>query len=58
MISSSRSPQSYELWHALKTLGVPTELVVYAGEGHAFRDTAHKRDVLERAAAWFDRYLR
>jgi dipeptidyl aminopeptidase/acylaminoacyl peptidase len=51
-------PQSYELWHALKTLGVPTELVVYAGEGHAFRDTAHKRDVLERAAAWFDRYLR
>jgi dipeptidyl aminopeptidase/acylaminoacyl peptidase len=51
-------PQSYELWHALRTLGVPTELVVYAGEGHMFRDTAHKRDVLERAAAWFDKHLR
>jgi dipeptidyl aminopeptidase/acylaminoacyl peptidase len=51
-------PQSYELWHALRTLGVPTELVVYAGEGHMFRDTAHKRDVLERAAAWFDSHLR
>jgi dipeptidyl aminopeptidase/acylaminoacyl peptidase len=51
-------PQSYELWHALRTLGVPTELVVYAGEGHMFRDTAHRRDVLERAAAWFDKHLR
>jgi len=52
------APQSYELWHALKTLGVPTELVIYAGEGHMFRDSAHKRDVIERAAAWFDKYLR
>jgi len=51
-------PQSYELWHALKTLGVPTELVIYPGEGHLFRDAAHKRDVIERAAAWFDKYLR
>ncbi|HMG52077.1 MAG TPA: S9 family peptidase [Kofleriaceae bacterium] len=51
-------PQSYELWHALRTLGVPTELVVYPGEGHRLRDTAHQRDVLERAAAWFDKYLR
>jgi dipeptidyl aminopeptidase/acylaminoacyl peptidase len=51
-------PQSYELWHALKTLGVPTDLVVYAGEGHLFRDSAHKRDVIERAVAWFEKYLR
>jgi dipeptidyl aminopeptidase/acylaminoacyl peptidase len=51
-------PQSYELWHALRTLGVPTELVVYAGEGHLFRDATHKRDSLERAAAWFEKYLR
>jgi dipeptidyl aminopeptidase/acylaminoacyl peptidase len=51
-------PQSYELWHALKTLGVPTDLVIYPGEGHVFRNSAHKRDVLERAAAWFEKYLR
>jgi dipeptidyl aminopeptidase/acylaminoacyl peptidase len=51
-------PQSYELWHALRTLGVPTELVVYPGEGHRFRDTAHRRDLIERAAAWFEKYLR
>jgi dipeptidyl aminopeptidase/acylaminoacyl peptidase len=51
-------PQSYELWHALKDLGVPTGLVVYPGEGHRFRDSAHNRDLVERAAAWFDKYLR
>jgi dipeptidyl aminopeptidase/acylaminoacyl peptidase len=51
-------PQSYELWHALKTLGVPTELVVYAGEGHLLRDSRNRRDVVERSAAWFEKYLR
>lgn len=52
------APQSYEFWHALKTLSVPTELVVYAGEGHMFRKPEHERDVIRRAAAWFDRYLK
>jgi dipeptidyl aminopeptidase/acylaminoacyl peptidase len=50
--------QSYEWWHALKTVGVPTQLVIYPGEGHRFRDAAHKRDLIERAVAWFDKYLR
>src|SRR5271168_2017151 len=30
------TPQSYEFWHALKTLGVETTLVVYEHEGHHF----------------------
>jgi dipeptidyl aminopeptidase/acylaminoacyl peptidase len=50
-------PQSYEFWHALKTLGVPTEFVIYPKEGHLFADPTHSRDVIERAAAWFDKYL-
>ena len=32
------SPQSYEFWHALKTLGVPTQFVIYPNEGHLFAD--------------------
>ncbi len=52
------APQSYELWHALRTLGVATELVVYPGEGHQFFDPKNKRDLIERAAAWFEKYLR
>jgi dipeptidyl aminopeptidase/acylaminoacyl peptidase len=51
------APQSYEFWHALKTLGVPTQLVVYPGEGHAFRTVEHRKDVLRRTLEWFDRYL-
>jgi dipeptidyl aminopeptidase/acylaminoacyl peptidase len=52
------APQSYEFWHALKGLGVPTELVVYEGEGHMFRKPDHKRDVIERTLKWFEQYLR
>jgi dipeptidyl aminopeptidase/acylaminoacyl peptidase len=52
------TPQSYEFWHALKTLGVETELVVYEHEGHAFADPAHQRDVIERVAAWFNQHLK
>ena len=52
------SPQSYEFWHALKTLGVETQLVVYAGEGHDFRKPENRRDAVRRAAAWFDRWLK
>jgi dipeptidyl aminopeptidase/acylaminoacyl peptidase len=52
------APQSYEFWHALKTLGVETEFVVYEHEGHMFASMEHQRDVIERAAAWFDGHLK
>jgi dipeptidyl aminopeptidase/acylaminoacyl peptidase len=52
------TPQSYEFWHALKTLGVETELVVYEHEGHIFVKPEHERDVIDRAAAWFDKHLK
>jgi dipeptidyl aminopeptidase/acylaminoacyl peptidase len=52
------APQSYEFWHALKTLGVKTQLVVYPGEGHGFRDPKHREDVLKRTVAWFNEYLK
>jgi len=52
------APQSFEFWHALKTLGVETGLVVYPNEGHAISELEHKRDILRRAVAWFDGHLR
>jgi dipeptidyl aminopeptidase/acylaminoacyl peptidase len=51
-------PQSREFWHALKTLGVSTELVIYANEGHYVGQTEHQRDIVHRTVAWFDRYLK
>lgn len=50
-------PQSYEFWHALKTMGVATQFVIYPHEGHEFGDPAHSRDVIERAVNWFNYYL-
>jgi dipeptidyl aminopeptidase/acylaminoacyl peptidase len=49
--------QSYEFWHALKTLGVPTKLIVYSGEGHMFIEPKHQVDRLDQTVAWFDKYL-
>ncbi|MDO1529451.1 S9 family peptidase [Fulvimonas sp. R45] len=51
------APQSFEYWHALHTLGVPTQLVVYQNEGHHFADPKHARDVLQRSLDWFAKYL-
>jgi len=47
------APQSYEFWHALRTLGVPTELVVYAGEGHMFVNPKNRVDAQDRTLGWF-----
>jgi dipeptidyl aminopeptidase/acylaminoacyl peptidase len=50
--------QSYEFWHALKTLGVPTQLIVYPGEGHLFLEPKHQADRMDQTVAWFDKYLK
>ncbi|PYL01639.1 MAG: S9 family peptidase [Verrucomicrobia bacterium] len=51
-------PQSYEFWHALKTLGVPTQLVVHPGEGHMYLKPENQIDRMDRTVAWFDKYLK
>ena len=52
------APQTQEFWHALKTLGVPTGIMIYPGEGHGLRDPKNVQDALERTLAWFDKYLK
>jgi len=52
------APQSFEFWHALETFGVETQLVVYAGEGHAIRKPKNRRDVARRIVDWFETHLR
>lgn len=49
--------QAYEMYSALRHMGVPTELVVYPREGHAFVERHHQRDLQERIRAWFEHYL-
>jgi dipeptidyl aminopeptidase/acylaminoacyl peptidase len=51
-------PQSYEFWHALQTLGVENQFVVYANEGHRISRPENRRDIARRALAWFDAHLK
>jgi dipeptidyl aminopeptidase/acylaminoacyl peptidase len=50
-------PQSYEFWHALKTLGVKTQFVIYPGEGHIIAQPEHRRDLIKRMVGWFNEHL-
>jgi len=50
-------PQSYEFWHALKTVGVKTEFVLYPGEGHGFHDPKNIRDRFQRILEWFNQNM-
>ena len=49
--------QSVEWWHALTTLNVPTQLVVYPHEGHVFFKPADARDYAVRSLEWFDEWF-
>jgi dipeptidyl aminopeptidase/acylaminoacyl peptidase len=52
------APQSLEYWHALKTIGTPTQLFIYAGEGHHFRKLTDLEDLRARIVGWYEKHLR
>jgi dipeptidyl aminopeptidase/acylaminoacyl peptidase len=47
-----------QMYEALKSLGIPTELVVYPGQFHGFTRPSFIRDRYERWLAWWDKYLK
>lgn len=51
------APQSFEWWHALKTLQVPVQFVVYQNEGHAIAQPDNRRDYQIRSMEWFDKWF-
>ncbi len=46
-----------QMYEALKSLGVPTELIVYPGQFHGFTRPSFIRDRYERWLAWWDKYV-
>ena len=48
---------SEQMYQALKSLGVPTQLVVYPGQFHGISRPSFMRDQYERYLAWYGRYL-
>jgi dipeptidyl aminopeptidase/acylaminoacyl peptidase len=46
-----------QMYAALRTLGVPTQLVVYPGQFHLLTRPSFIKDCVQRYLEWFDRYL-
>ncbi|MGH9644741.1 MAG: prolyl oligopeptidase family serine peptidase [Terriglobales bacterium] len=49
--------QSLEWYHALETLKVPVQMVVYPNEGHVFYKPADARDYSLRMLRWFEEWF-
>jgi len=47
-----------QMYQALRSLNVPTQLVIYPGEHHSFVRPSFQKDVLERYLAWYGKYLK
>jgi dipeptidyl aminopeptidase/acylaminoacyl peptidase len=49
---------SEQMYQALRTLNVPTQLVIYPGQNHGLTKVLYLRDRLERYLAWYGKYLK
>ena len=49
--------QSVEMYIALRTLGVATQLVTYPREGHYIEEREHQLDLIRRVIGWFEKHL-
>jgi dipeptidyl aminopeptidase/acylaminoacyl peptidase len=50
--------QGYELYNALKRLGVPTEMVTYPRQPHGIREPRLILDLANRNLAWMEKYVK
>jgi dipeptidyl aminopeptidase/acylaminoacyl peptidase len=48
---------SEQMYQALRTLGIPTELVIYPEQFHLFTRPSYIHDRMQRYLGWFDAYL-
>lgn len=47
-----------QMYQALRSLGVPTQLIIYPGEFHGFTRPSFIQDRYQRYLAWYDKYLK
>lgn len=52
------SPGSEQMYQALRSLGTPTELIIYPGQFHGITNPSFQKDRFERYIAWFNKYLK
>src|SRR5579885_859533 len=49
---------SQQMYQALRSLGIDTQLVIYPNEFHGIQRPSYIRDRYERYVAWYDKYLK
>jgi dipeptidyl aminopeptidase/acylaminoacyl peptidase len=47
-----------QMYQALRSLGIDTQLVIYPGQFHGLAIPSYQRDRFERYLGWFDKYLK
>ncbi|HEV2299576.1 MAG TPA: S9 family peptidase [Candidatus Acidoferrales bacterium] len=47
-----------QMYQALKSLGIPTEMIIYPNEFHGIQRPSYQRDRYERYLAWYAKYLK
>jgi dipeptidyl aminopeptidase/acylaminoacyl peptidase len=47
-----------QMYQALRSLGVPTQLIVYPGQNHGISRPSYQKDRMERYLAWYAKYLK
>ena len=52
------SSGSEQMFQALRSLGVPTQLVIYPGQYHGITTPSYQKDRIDRYLQWFDKYLK
>lgn len=49
---------SQQMYQALRTLGIDTQMVIYPNENHGIQRPSYQRDRYERYLAWYNKYLK
>lgn len=49
---------SEQMYVALRSRGVPTELIIYPDQHHGISTPTFKKDRLDRYVDWYDRYVK
>jgi dipeptidyl aminopeptidase/acylaminoacyl peptidase len=49
---------SQQMYQALRTLGIDTQLIIYPNENHGIQRPSYVRDRYERYLAWYEKYVK
>ena len=49
---------SQQMYQALRSLGIETQLIIYPNENHGIQRPSYQRDRMERYLAWYEKYIK